>query len=457
MALDFYSTIEQLLNPTQDLGGGPGSADNARAIAQLILGGGSAGLEGQALFGQPPVASGAPLGPGSLGVSSPAINQEGIIQLPGSAESPQDARSGPVPGQTLQNVLASAKSMAEGLSPGSTAERKTLVGNPFGPGSYDPNDPTERQSVLQQGQKVEATKRAQELLSSPGLSRLPATAQESIVQSILRSIGIGGADENLAAFQKAFATAKGTQAAKGNKADETLSVERLSKLSKFNPESRLFEPAPDGVTEREASEGGYRVYSDKQKELVAELNDTETAFRQLKGSWEGVKQQNLPTRLSTEIPVVGTYLNPEGALYRKDMTNFTTIFDKFLGGVRGAASPQMQKIRSAVLPQLSFNPAVGEVLMAQMEDLISTMANARISSVTGQKLPPEAEEVIKQKAQRVIDEFEKQQKQLSEPVTPASEKQAAAGRVRVVAPDGRAGTISADSLDEALKAGYKRQ
>lgn len=454
MALSFRSALEELLNPTHDLGGGPGGADQARAIAQLILGGGSAGLEGQSLFGQPPVASDVSL---RQGVSHPGtIAEQQIGPFPGP-ESPQDARLPRPMGQTLQKVLASAKSMAEGLSPGSTFERKTLVGNPYGPGSYDPNNPDERQAVQQQGQRVEATNRAREFLSSPNLLKLPAAAQGDIVKSILRSIGIGGADENLAAFQKAFATAKGTKAAKGDKADEVLSVERLSKLSKFNPENRLFEPAPDGITERQASEGGFRVYSDKQKELVAELNDTETAFRQLKGSWEGVKSQNLATRLSTEIPIAGTFLNPEGALYRKDMTNFTTIFDKFLGGVRGAASPQMQKIRSAVLPQLSFNPAVGEVLMTQMEDLITTMSNARIASVTGQKLPPESEEVVKQKAQRVIDEFERQQKQLAEPITPASEKQAAGGRVHVIGPDGRTGTIPSEQLEEALKSGFKRQ
>ena len=65
MALDFYSTLEQLINPTRDLGGGPGGSDSSRALAQLILGGGSAAVEGESLFGQP-FETGAGAGSGRL-------------------------------------------------------------------------------------------------------------------------------------------------------------------------------------------------------------------------------------------------------------------------------------------------------------------------------------------------------------------------------------------------------
>lgn len=195
-AMDFYSTLEQLVNPTRDLRGGPGGSDSSRAIAQLILGGGSAAVGGQSLFGQP-FETGPSAGSGNL------IDAHGNkIELnPSAAPAPAAA---PMRGGSFQAVLDNAKQMAEGLAPGSTAEKKTLVANPYGPGSYDPNNPEERQAVLRAGEQAKKVQTARETLQGLAVSDIPKAAQGPIIEKVLESLGLSQSD-----YQKAFDTARG--------------------------------------------------------------------------------------------------------------------------------------------------------------------------------------------------------------------------------------------------------
>lgn len=205
-AMDFYSTLEQLVNPTRDLSGGPGGSDSSRAIAQLILGGGSAAVEGQSLFGQP-FETGPSAGSGNL------IDAYGNkIELnPSAAPKPAAA---PMRGGSFQAVLDNAKQMAEGLAPGSTAERKTLVANPYGPGSYDPNNPEERQAVLRAGEQAKKVAAARETLQGLAMSDIPKAAQGPIIQKILESIGLSQS-EYAQAFDQAKGKAEGERAGGG--------------------------------------------------------------------------------------------------------------------------------------------------------------------------------------------------------------------------------------------------
>ena len=195
-AMNFYSTLEQLVNPTRNLGGGPGGGEQAKALAQLILEGGSADVEGQSLFGQL-FETGPSAGSGQL------IDAYGApVELNPATVAPKLAPA-PLRGG-FQAVLESAKQMAEGLAPGSTAEKKTLVANPYGPGSYDPNNPEERAAVLRAGEQSRKVATARETLQGLAVSDIPKAAQGPIIEKLLESLGLSQSE-----YQKAFDIAKG--------------------------------------------------------------------------------------------------------------------------------------------------------------------------------------------------------------------------------------------------------
>ena len=211
--MDFYSTLEQLVNPTHDLGGGPGAGD-AKAISQLILGGGSAAVEGangqmQPLFGQP----------------------SGVA--PGAAPAPVSAN--------LKSVLETADQVANSLgSPHGSGNpiTSTLLPNPYGRGSYDPANAEQVAQVQGQGKQAQQVDMARQFISQligqePTMSighknspeemlayqqgsanyRQRVGSASPIVKGILENLGISGESD----YQKAFNRKKGEMDAKGDK------------------------------------------------------------------------------------------------------------------------------------------------------------------------------------------------------------------------------------------------
>jgi len=265
MALTFDDELERLLNPNQDMGGGAGPRD-ASAIAKLIMGGGSASLEGQQLFGQPVdnrLAAANDMGPGVL--MRPGAERTDI-QLPGA---PQAAVPTKKPlSRSLQSVLDSADQIATSL--GSKNVRgdlvtSTLLPNPYGPGSYDPQAKEQVAQVQAQGKKVAETDRSQQMLSSlsanPIFSKLPPAGQSEIVQGLLERMGVTKSDE-----QKAYAKAKGAAAGelagggKTSELDKLLSVEEATKLG-----------LPYGTTKRQAATGGHMGMTAAQTNTINEM------------------------------------------------------------------------------------------------------------------------------------------------------------------------------------------
>jgi len=265
MALTFDDELERLLNPSNDMGGGAGPRD-ASAIAKLIMGGGSASLEGQQLFGQPVdnrLAAANDMGPGVL--MRPGAERTDI-QLPGAPQAEVPTKK-PL-SRSLQSVLDSADQIATSL--GSTnvlgdLVTSTLLPNPYGPGSYDPQDKEQVAQVQAQGKKVAETDRSQQMLSSlsanPIFSKLPPAGQSEIVQGLLERMGVTKSDE-----QKAYAKAKGAAAGelagggKTSELDKLLSVEEATKLG-----------LPYGTTRRQAALSGHMGMTAAQTNTINEM------------------------------------------------------------------------------------------------------------------------------------------------------------------------------------------
>ena len=160
--------------------------------------------------------------------------------------------------------------------------------------------------------------------------------------------------------------------------------ELLMKMYKFDPASRKFIIANDPTKSMEDwLAAGYRAYPAEDRRAVEELGAPAAAFNQLRDSWDALKKLNWARRVASKIPGVGSYITPEGAIYEKDATNFTSLFDRLIGGVRGGGSVMMQRIRRQILPDMTTNPKVGEVIMDQMEELIDTMIQNRTNAMLG--------------------------------------------------------------------------
>ena len=165
-------------------------------------------------------------------------------------------------------------------------------------------------------------------------------------------------------------------------ATKPVPIEKLSKLFKYNPETNDFIAAPGNLTEKQMIDEGYRTYDEKIRSKVGELSDVKLAFQQFKSAINDIRDKSA-IELKTSELTGGNFGGSEGAVYKKDSINFTTIFDKFLGGVRGAASPQMQEIRSKVLPSIISSGKVSDRLMKDLEELIDAMSQERINTSLG--------------------------------------------------------------------------
>ena len=168
MALDFYSNLDRLLNPTQDLGGAPGGEDSARAMAQLILGGGQASMEDPSGKMQPFLGTGV----------DPSLR----AALPPS----------------LQKVMESADRIAAGArgdlagtpSIATPGQGNALVANPYGPGSYDPTNQAAVEQVQRAGEDARKAAQAQQMLE-----RFTPKAPATDFASILNEITSGAANK----------------------------------------------------------------------------------------------------------------------------------------------------------------------------------------------------------------------------------------------------------------------
>lgn len=231
MALDFYSALDQMANPTQDLGGGPGAGGDARAMAQLILGGGQASIQDpttgamvpfmgaganskaaglspdfqQILAEAEKMAAGArgdflqkgAVAGGGQGNSLTAnpyaqgsfdpTNQSSVAAVQAQGNSPQ--------AMTQDQINAQIQAYANGqpapdntpaAAPGAPAQAQagTLVANPYGPGSFNPADPAQVAALKTQAASQKQFENAQQVIKQL-IGDRPSTDVGTIMQELL--------------------------------------------------------------------------------------------------------------------------------------------------------------------------------------------------------------------------------------------------------------------------------
>lgn len=213
----------------------------------------------------------------------------------------------------------------------------------------------------------------------------------------------------------------------GFKSEKDLTPEQTSKMWKYNPDTQDFDPVPPELTGKSGKElqaMGFRVISDKQRSAVDEMKDVQTAFQQLSSAVRGVQGKGALSLKASEL-TGGNFGGDEGALFKKARTNFTTIFDKFLGGVRGAASPQMQAIRDQVLPSIFSTGTLSDKLMSDLQELINTMSDSRLKSVVGSTAYNATQQ--NRAAQQVLNTWQAERGGTGKSVQPAAQAPAQGG------------------------------
>lgn len=234
----------------------------------------------------------------------------------------------------------------------------------------------------------------------------------------------------------------------------------FSKMMKFNPDTMEFDaPGADlaDASSTDLMKQGYKMYSEPQMRAVNEIKDTNVAFQQLRSAVQDIKGKSAPELLASQY-TSGNVGGPEGAIFKKATTNFTSIFDKFLGGTRGAASPMMQQVRAKVLPTIFSTGEVSDRLMTDLDSLIKTMGENRVKSVIGGTAYDTAAQ--DKQAAKVLNTWAKDQSAAPAPrqsgALPGQAQSAIpAGRVPVLNPQGKPVTLPANQVKAALAAGYK--
>jgi hypothetical protein len=271
--------------------GGSGTNDpttDTQAIAQLILGGGKASVGGVPLFGgAAPSAIDTAATQAEMGgfgrVPDPALAQairEGrvdpnlILDRPASVPTVrrlvqngpgrQDMRDVRVPeaaipqspagtftnreaprpqlNSTFEEVLNTADQIANSLSTRKGNVAKTLLPNPYGPGSYDPNEQVAVEKIQKQGEerakKQAGIDQARAFFDSGILQRLPPGSDtKAIVNQVLEGAGILKTQGELER-EKAFGRAKGElDAGKGVKS--TIPTDLTKLIGKQGFEERM--------------------------------------------------------------------------------------------------------------------------------------------------------------------------------------------------------------------------
>jgi hypothetical protein len=434
MALNFNDELERLLNPSNDMGGGAGPRD-AAAIAKLIMGGGSASLEGQQLFGQPvgnELAAANDMGPGVL--MRPGAERTDI-KLPGVplAAAPTKAPLS----RNLQSILDSADQIATSL--GSKNVRgdlvtSTLLPNPYGPGSYDPQDKEQTAQVQAQGKKVAEMDRSQQMLSSlsanPVFAKLPQAGQSEIVKGLLERMGVTQSEE-----KKAFAKAKG--AAEGEiaggkgikgKLDELLSVQDATKLG-----------VPYGTTKREAASKGLTGMSPAQQNTITEMGRARVVVGHLIEVANKLKvkyspQPGVANRMGAYITnnLAALAQNDEDlAEYSRLKNALLAVVSRTVGGERGQSTEKDVGRAEGATPD--FQGAISKGKLPDTIKVVDRMGPALLELL----------DELEESAYKGIDRR-------------AAQGGAPAGKVIMIDSKGRKGYVPESQVEEALKNGYKK-
>lgn len=249
---EFFSDLDLLLNPTHDLGGGP--SGDPRAIAQLLAGG------------------------AKIGFNQPTSSLQKVMD---SASAIAD---------TLQPDYLKRLKQGEAPAQGepvqvADASRKTLVANPFGPGSYDPADPEAVAAIQKQAQRKQAIDQARQFIGQIQGDPSLGAARGGLVQNILQSVGLGGETTFEKAFQEARGKALGEQVVGG----KTIPNEVMGALGKEDFDEQLTKAVADNKITAQQQIQLTNIHDRKVKQNTVGDIDRRT-LTSLRGSFDHLDQ-----------------------------------------------------------------------------------------------------------------------------------------------------------------------
>lgn len=229
----------------------------------------------------------------------------------------------------------------------------------------------------------------------PGSPRLAPSAQGEVVKNILESAGIGDNDITKA-FNRSYASAIGTAAANA-KNTTPLGVDTASKLYRYNQETKRLEVAPPNISSDEAQKQGFRIVPPKLLEHAQELGGLKPALAGLQAATEGANARS-PAALGLSKVTGGIGGNAlgygqEGALLDTAQRDFAFQFDKLLGGVRAAASPEFFKAMLNRLPRIMQTPELRTKSLQLLETVVTGLEDEGYRATFG--LPVNEENIKK--------------------------------------------------------------
>lgn len=421
---DLESTLQQLLMSgglTSPSNGAPGPGD-ASAIAKLILGGGSASVGGNPLFG-PPIPPAAPGMGGNMGIGpivgsnmggpgnppSPSTSP-GVVPGPndikglqaladsnpeaadalltkyGFSGAPGSLERGLVPpthpeaqiSPDFRSVLDNAKVIAASLSskPGEfNGGNATLLANPYGPGSFNPYDQNEVAKVKAQGDQIQKVDRLKQLMESPGIQKVIANDKSGeLMNRLLDESGITGNATGISYKQQQAIVAdrikKQQEAADAQ--NQPLGGEKATGYFVYDPNSKSMSNLPEGTTPAQLQKLGAKKLTPAQQDKLRETDGVIPSFFMLQALTNAANNTNVG-ELGISKLSGGRLGGSLGADLQKSQLDFSQQFDKLMGGTRGAASPQLLTIMKSRLPGILDDPKVRSDALTLLEPIIHTL------------------------------------------------------------------------------------
>jgi hypothetical protein len=447
--MDFYSVLEQLTNPTHDLGGGPG-AGNAAAMAQLILGGGKASVQGANGQMQPI------MGPGAQPQAAPIS-------------------------ENLKSVLDTADQVANSLGSahGSGAPiTQTLLPNPYGRGSYDATDKDAIAQVQAQGKQAQQVDTARTFIKQligeqPTIGQMTNDPRQNaydlavynqqndayktrvasaspIVRGILENLGISGEND----YIKAYNRKKGEVDAKGGKGSLDGELFR-SAGSKDFPEKMAAAIAEGTLTQNQII-AAERLHDARIK--------NQTPEEKLVTSYENAQSSiGRLDRLQTKYDAAVADGSSFGKDFKLSMAKNAT-FAAFLDHEKIPFTPKMTDAERSFVTELN-SLMIGMRQMYDDQRMSDQDVQNFLKALGDPKTGPEmfksqldaTKQVLVDRGNSLLQSMKVRGKDISGLTGVQPQGKAPAGKVLMVNPNGQSGYVPEAQAAEAEKQGYKRK
>lgn len=235
----------------------------------------------------------------------------------------------------------------------------------------------------------------------------------------------------------------------GAKIPETKPLPTTALTNLRNPET--LEPLPYGTTAEEAQTMGAIRVSQKNVDTLKDLDNTDVLINQIDAITKRLMSATSPVEAISggALKKAGaiTRMAPLASAYNDQKSAFLGVISRTMGGERGVLTDRdISRIENS-LPGFTDTRQLRDYKISTIKNLMGVAKQAARAKLVGGDVDTSA---MRAQIDRQLDELEGIKTQ------PTDTAAIGGGRIKIVSPDGKVGTIPENQLEKALGQGYKR-